>query len=496
MGLDDLDLLDLRDFDPPPALGQNLIMLFGTARSERHLHVASGRLVRWLRYNYKLEADADGLIGPGELKTKLRRLRRRAKLLGSNASSERGADDGLSTGWICVNLGTVGGEKSETARFDSSGQLSGFGNAVSETGSTIVIQVMTESRRAELNLETLWRDSLARNQRQRKTFSSAPPREDKVAQETRASAVPSPSSQPLAGHIQKRSYATSVREDGYDAAALKRELTSPLRPVRERMLELRSPADVSAEFDSLLSKIFALDIPEAYARDQVALAEDLLRMQWRHDPNLITQGMLIKLISAIARSKSKSPLLARAQANLETLMAIKQYPCPPEAELVTLLEAYSVQGNWDRFWETWRIPPRFNLPRSEELYAKMFELVASSHNATACMQAVRNCLPEMQFETPRVLPNDRIYNSAIACLAIADPGAIPMAQKVESGEATFRYAGMKTGPSLESDMNWARTLFERKRDREFVQIVHDLRFVRRQMEAASKGDDDLDGPSV
>src|SRR5690606_2413854 len=85
MGLDDLDLLDLRDFDPPPALGQNLIMLFGTARSERHLHVASGRLVRWLRYNYKLEADADGLIGPGELKTKLRRLRRKAKLLGSNA---------------------------------------------------------------------------------------------------------------------------------------------------------------------------------------------------------------------------------------------------------------------------------------------------------------------------------------------------------------------------------------------------------------------------
>lgn len=37
MGLDELTLLDLRQLDPPPALGPSLFMLFGTARSERHL---------------------------------------------------------------------------------------------------------------------------------------------------------------------------------------------------------------------------------------------------------------------------------------------------------------------------------------------------------------------------------------------------------------------------------------------------------------------------
>jgi hypothetical protein len=48
-GLDDLTLLDLRDLDPPPALGPKLIMLLATARSERHLHVSADRFARWLR---------------------------------------------------------------------------------------------------------------------------------------------------------------------------------------------------------------------------------------------------------------------------------------------------------------------------------------------------------------------------------------------------------------------------------------------------------------
>ncbi|CRK16148.1 hypothetical protein BN1723_002308 [Verticillium longisporum] len=94
MGLDDLELLDLREMDPPPALGPNLLMLFGTARGERHLHVSSSRLVKWLRNKYKIDASAAGLIGPGELKTKLRRLRKKAKLMGTSAVVQ-GGDDGF-----------------------------------------------------------------------------------------------------------------------------------------------------------------------------------------------------------------------------------------------------------------------------------------------------------------------------------------------------------------------------------------------------------------
>ncbi|KAI1423316.1 hypothetical protein F5Y12DRAFT_551806 [Xylaria sp. FL1777] len=158
MGLDALSLLDLRKLDPPPALGPNLFMLFGTARSERHLTVSAGRLVRWLRAKHRVYADADGLLGPNERKIKLRRKARRAKLLGTTGNDD--ADDGIRTGWICVNLGTINRSGAESAVFGEDGRASGFG--VSYVGSTIVFQIMTEGRRAEMGLETLWTQALAR----------------------------------------------------------------------------------------------------------------------------------------------------------------------------------------------------------------------------------------------------------------------------------------------------------------------------------------------
>ncbi|KAF2968402.1 hypothetical protein GQX73_g5133 [Xylaria multiplex] len=156
MGLDALSLLDLRKLDPPPALGPSLFMLFGTARSERHLNVSAGRLVRWLRAKHRVHADADGLLGPNERKIKLRRRARRAKLLGTMGTDD--ADDGIRTGWICVNLGTIDRSSAESTIVAEDGRVSGFG--VSHAGSTIVFQIMTEGRRAEMGLETLWAQAL------------------------------------------------------------------------------------------------------------------------------------------------------------------------------------------------------------------------------------------------------------------------------------------------------------------------------------------------
>ncbi|RWA04333.1 hypothetical protein EKO27_g10769 [Xylaria grammica] len=156
MGLDALSLLDLRRLEPSPALGPNLFMLFGTARSERHLNVSAGRLVRWLRAKHRVNADADGLLGPNERKIKLRRRARRAKLLGTMGTDD--ADDGIRTGWICVNLGTIDRGYSESTVIAEDGRVSGFG--VSHAGSTIVFQVMTERRRAEMNLEEMWQQAL------------------------------------------------------------------------------------------------------------------------------------------------------------------------------------------------------------------------------------------------------------------------------------------------------------------------------------------------
>jgi len=170
LGMDDLALLDLREMDPPPALGSNLLMVFGTARSERHLHVSADRLVRWLR-GRGVTADADGLLGRNELKIKLKRLARKAKLLG-NSGVMRGGDDGISTGWVCVNLGMVGGSLEEVEMLDDEGRPTGFG--VPQTGTTIVVQMLTESRRHDLDLEGLWAGKLQRSHEKRNGLPAMP----------------------------------------------------------------------------------------------------------------------------------------------------------------------------------------------------------------------------------------------------------------------------------------------------------------------------------
>ena len=166
LGLDDLSLLDLRNLDPPPALGSNLLMVLGTARSEKHLHVSADRFCRWLRTEYKLSPFADGLLGRGELKLKMRRKARRAKILSRVGSTETGnTDDGIRTGWVCVNVGAV--EDGITSP-DNDSSLEGYvGFGADTEGVKIVIQMLTGEKREELELERLWGQALARQDRRR-----------------------------------------------------------------------------------------------------------------------------------------------------------------------------------------------------------------------------------------------------------------------------------------------------------------------------------------
>ncbi|MCJ1311810.1 ATPase synthesis protein 25 mitochondrial [Agyrium rufum] len=164
LGLDDLTLLDLRKLDPPPALGGNLMMLVGTARSERHLHVSADRFCRWLRTTYKMRPYADGLLGRNELKLKLRRKARRIRLL-SNVGSEDGknVDDGIRTGWVCVNVGTIEPGKEEEQAIHSEDGFVGFGGQAE--GVKLVVQMLTGEKREELDLEGLWKGAIARQER-------------------------------------------------------------------------------------------------------------------------------------------------------------------------------------------------------------------------------------------------------------------------------------------------------------------------------------------
>lgn len=163
LGLDQLKLYDLRGLEVPAALGANVIMIVGTARSVKHLNVAADRLCRWLRSKYKLSPYADGLLGRNELKIKLRRKAKRAR-----AASHAGAlidekDDGITTGWICVNAGVVDKDAVKTdlseAGFEGFGQL--------EIGTNVVVQIFTEEKRADVDLDGLWQKTLERAERNR-----------------------------------------------------------------------------------------------------------------------------------------------------------------------------------------------------------------------------------------------------------------------------------------------------------------------------------------
>jgi len=173
-GMDDLTLLDLRALDPPPALGTNLLMLLGTARSEKHLHVAADRLCRWLRTEHKISPFADGLLGRNELKLKLRRRAKRTRLMsggvGGATASDVDLEEGIRTGWVCVNIGRVqGGELPEQAkeREERSKEVVGFGKQ--EDGCNVVVQMMTEEKRGEIDLERLWMGMLRRQGKERET---------------------------------------------------------------------------------------------------------------------------------------------------------------------------------------------------------------------------------------------------------------------------------------------------------------------------------------
>lgn len=164
LGLDELSLFDLRKLDPPPALGANLLMILGTARSKKHLQVSADRFCRWLRTEHKLTPYADGLMGRGELKLKLKRKARRARILSRVGSSERySQDDGLTTGWICVNVGTIEDGKGASEGFLEPEGFVGFGEKVG--GTKVVIQMLTEEKRMELDLEEMWENMLKKQGR-------------------------------------------------------------------------------------------------------------------------------------------------------------------------------------------------------------------------------------------------------------------------------------------------------------------------------------------
>lgn len=180
-------------------------MIIGTARSHKHLNTSADRFCRWLRSTYKLRPYADGLLGRNELKLKLRRRNRRLKLAQSVGNTTAiGAEDGvgkydsgITTGWICCNIGAVG-EPTPADNIDHTADASdevehavlsakdqeriledeeaeyinpaeddfkyrGFGSV--SNAPRIVVQMFTEDKRLEMDLEGLWESRIQRREK-------------------------------------------------------------------------------------------------------------------------------------------------------------------------------------------------------------------------------------------------------------------------------------------------------------------------------------------
>lgn len=207
LGMDYLSILDLRRlYDPPPAFGVNLLMIVGTARSEKHLNVSADRLCRWLRSNYKLAPRADGLLGRNELKLKMRRKAKRSRIMTAAGGSGQIPDDGTSTGWICVNLGTVEGGLLPGTQQDPTTAPGFIGFGTSIKGAKIVVQLMTEEKRVDVDLEGLWQGMLDRQTRREAGADKAFGKETEDPVSVPGGSLPSLSSLPSSRRLRRASF--------------------------------------------------------------------------------------------------------------------------------------------------------------------------------------------------------------------------------------------------------------------------------------------------
>jgi len=316
LGIDDLSLLDLRKLDPPPALGANLLMIIGTARSEKHLHVSADRLCRWLRSTYKLRPDADGLLGRNELKLKLRRKSRRAKLLGS-AVDDNG-DDGVRTGWVCVDVGVVDGPESSTETASSPKSFVGFGRQTD--GVRVVVQMLTEEKREEIDLERLW-GGILRRSIEAKSITPDNEVENTEAQSVPIAAAQGPieprsSSSPSPVFTQTRGFHTSVRQLLVEANGRPRiddsilDVSRPSGPGRLNLIELQKLLALPEPSRSTSIKRYLQDSMPNSMRDMIQDWPPLVLDLLLSDLENMSNSDAIVAVGDSAGDLSSTPFLA------------------------------------------------------------------------------------------------------------------------------------------------------------------------------------------
>jgi hypothetical protein len=469
LGLDDLSLLDLRNLDPPPALGANLLMVIGTARSEKHLHVSADRLCRWLRSEYKLRPDADGLLGRAELKLKLKRKAKRAKLVGNGMGDD--ADDGVRTGWVCVNVGSVKDGSGKAKAVTEELPFGGFGSQSNSV--KIVVQMLTQEKREELDLEHLWGGILRRAGNE--AIEGAPTTEGSGSEESigsssgDASLAPGFSrSSPFGQSI--RAYHTTCRTQSQlqrhnkskarspayakraplgvttysDSATVSKTALANAPPPTSTFLQFQELRLSGEYIDTLTYMSYLHNILAAASGRQSPNGPELLEAcvileeMFNRGENVLTEEMFFVLYQLLPPADSPLEFTGQymyylpvrhphpIQARLEALVSSSVVQIRSTASQIYLLELYASRYNWPAFFEYFRAVVRGGRARGPELYECLFRSIALSQHQRAAMGVLRQWFPAMGAEDPAIVLEEFEAASPLKlalrrCIVVADP---------------------------------------------------------------------------
>ncbi|PHH62405.1 hypothetical protein CDD81_7201 [Ophiocordyceps australis] len=198
------------------------------------------------------------------------------------------------------------------------------------------------------------------------------------------------------------------------------------------------------------------------ASQRLALLDQLLLTGHERGLSIWTTDMLVNLIEMVVASPAYGPELQRTQTNLELLLAETMSSSLEQNQLLRLLHVYAMRGDWDRFWDTFRSPVRFQQGRWPALYEFAFCSLAATNDARLCTDALRWVLPEMLHEPSRVPFSTPLYDSLRACILVADPMA----------EDLLHHPPDTGGVRLTESRKLQR--------REFVRVLGEVEALRRQ----------------
>jgi hypothetical protein len=97
------------------------------------------------------------------------------------------------------------------------------------------------------------------------------------------------------------------------------------------------------------------------------------------------------------------------------------------SHVLRLMKAYAARHDWDRFWDIFRHPARFQQTPSPDQYELAYSTMAATGDSKLCAEALRWVYPEMVRGNPPILPSGPLYAALKACILVADPAAEEMA---------------------------------------------------------------------